>query len=71
MVAHWTHHPALLLHLNNITMTIYNKRVTSTFFEQIDEFGCHIELDGCITFVYLADTEYKTMDELKTAVETL
>jgi hypothetical protein len=52
-------------------MTIYNKQVTSTYFEQIDEFGCHIELDGCIAFVYLADTEYKTMDELKTAVETL
>lgn len=52
-------------------MTIYNKQVTSNFFEQIDEFGCHIELDGCVTFVYLDDTEYKTMEELKTAIETL
>ena len=52
-------------------MTIYNKQVTSNYFEQIDELGCHIELDGCVTFVYLADTEFKTMEELKIAVETL
>jgi hypothetical protein len=52
-------------------MTIYNKQVTSTYFEQIDELGCHIELDGCITFVYLRDTTYSTMDELKQAIESL
>ena len=52
-------------------MIIYNLKVTSNYFEQVDDVGCHIELEHSIRYVYLADTEYKTMDELKTAVETL
>lgn len=52
-------------------MRIYNLEVTSNFFEQIDSTGCHIELDNCIRFVYLSDTEYNTMEDLKTAVEAL
>ena len=52
-------------------MRIYNLEVTSNFFEQIDDLGCHIELDGCIRFVYLIDTEYNSMYELKLAVEKL
>lgn len=52
-------------------MKIYNLNVTSNFFEQVDDSGCHIELDGCIRFVYLRDTDYSTMDELKQAIEGL
>lgn len=52
-------------------MKIYNLDVTSNFFEQVDDSGCHIELDGCIRFVYLRDTDYSTMDELKQAIEGL
>jgi hypothetical protein len=52
-------------------MEIYGLQVTSNYFEQIDSTGCHIELDNNIRFVYLADTEYSTMEDLKTAVEAL
>jgi hypothetical protein len=52
-------------------MKIYNLDVTSNFFEQVDDSGCHIELDGCIRFVYLRDTDYSTMNELKIAIESL
>jgi len=52
-------------------MRIYNLEVTSNYFEQIDDLGCHIELDGCIRFVYLEDTEYSTITELQIAVENL
>lgn len=52
-------------------MKIYDLDVTSNYFEQIDDSGCHIELEGCIRYVYLKDTQYSTMDELKIAVESL
>jgi hypothetical protein len=59
------------LNKNKYNMKIYNLDVTSNFFEQVDDSGCHIELDGCIRFVYLRDTDYSTMDELKQAIEGL
>jgi hypothetical protein len=52
-------------------MKIYDLEVTSNFFEQVDDGACHIELDGCIRYVYLEDTQYTTMNELKIAVESL
>jgi hypothetical protein len=52
-------------------MKIYNLDVTSNFFEQIDDSGCHIELDGCIRFVYLVDTDYSTMQSLEDAIKNL
>jgi len=52
-------------------MIIYGQNVTSNYFAQIGDNGCHIELDFDIKFVYLADTEYATMQELQTAVEAL
>jgi len=52
-------------------MYIYNEQVTSNFFEQVDSVGCHIELDGCIRYVYLRDTPYNTMQELQNAIENL
>jgi hypothetical protein len=52
-------------------MRIYNLEVTSNYFEQIDDLGCHIELDGCIRFVYLIDTEYNSMEALENAVKNL
>ena len=52
-------------------MKIYDLNVTSNFFEQVDDSGCHIELDGCIRYVYLADTQFYTMIALKIAVESL
>ena len=52
-------------------MKIYDLEVTSNYFAQIDDNGCHIELDFDIRFVYLADTGYATMQELQTAIEAL
>ncbi len=52
-------------------MIIYGQNVTSNYFAQIGDNGCHIELDFDIKFVYLADTEYATMKELQTAIEAL
>jgi len=52
-------------------MIIYGQNVTSNYFAQIGDNGCHIELDFDIRFVYLADTEYATMEELQTAIEAL
>ena len=52
-------------------MRIYDLEVTSNFFEQIDSVGAHIELDGCIRYVYLKDTPYSTMAELKEEIEKL
>ena len=52
-------------------MEIYGLQVTSNYFEEIDSIGCHIELANNIRFVYLSDTGYETMEELKTAVEAL
>jgi hypothetical protein len=52
-------------------MIIYGLQVTSNYFAAIGNDGCHIELDFDIRFVYLADTEYATMQELQTAIEAL
>jgi hypothetical protein len=52
-------------------MKIYNLDVTSNFFEQVDDSACHIELDGCIRYVYLKDTEYNTMQDLEVAITNL
>ena len=52
-------------------MIIYGLEVTSNYFAQIGDNGCHIELAYDIRFVYLADTGYATMQELQTAVEAL
>jgi hypothetical protein len=52
-------------------MIIYGQNVTSNYFAQIGDNGCHIELDFDIKFVYLADTGYATMQELQTAIEAL
>lgn len=52
-------------------MIIYGLQVTSNYFAQIGDNGCHIELDFDIRFVYLADTGYATMQELQTAIEAL
>jgi hypothetical protein len=52
-------------------MIIYDLEVTSNYFAQIGDNGCHIELDFDIRFVFLADTEYATMQELQTAIEAL
>jgi hypothetical protein len=52
-------------------MEIYGLQVTSNYFEQLDSLACHIELANNIRFVYLADTEYLTMEELQTAIEAL
>jgi hypothetical protein len=52
-------------------MIINGFNVTSHFFEYVDETMCHLELDYCIRLVHLHDTEYSTIEELQTAVETL
>jgi len=52
-------------------MIIYDLEVTSNYFEPIGNDGCHLELDFDIRFVFLADTEYATMQELQTAIEAL
>jgi len=52
-------------------MIIYGLEVTSNYFAQIGDNGCHIELAYDIRFVYLADTEYRTIEDLQTAVEAL
>jgi len=52
-------------------MIINGYTVTSNFFDYIDETCCHLELDHCIRLVHLSDTEYSTIEDLKTAVEAL
>jgi hypothetical protein len=52
-------------------MKIYNLEVTSNFFDKIDDGACHIELDGCIRYVYLIDTEYNNMLDLEEAITNL
>jgi hypothetical protein len=52
-------------------MRILDLEVTSNYFEELGETACHIELEGCIRFIYLRDTEYNSMYELKIAVENL
>jgi hypothetical protein len=50
-------------------MRILDLEVTSNYFEELGETACHIELEGCIRFVYLKDTEYNSIEELKIAIE--
>ena len=52
-------------------MIINGNTVTSTLFDYIDETMCHLELDGCTRLVHLSDTEFETINDLKTAVEKL
>jgi len=52
-------------------MIINGFKVTSNFFDYVDETCCHLELDYCIRLVYLSQTEYKTIEELQIAVEAL
>lgn len=52
-------------------MEIYGLPVTGNFFEQIDDFSCHIELGNAIRCVHLSDTEFETVNELQTAIEAL
>jgi inhibitor of KinA sporulation pathway (predicted exonuclease) len=52
-------------------MIINGYEVTSNFFDYVDPTMCHLELDYCIRLVHLSQTEYKTMQELQTAVEAL
>jgi hypothetical protein len=52
-------------------MIINGFTVTSNTFDAVDDFSCHLELDGMVRLVWLKDTEFKTIDDLKTAVENL
>lgn len=52
-------------------MKINDLEVTSNFVEILDKTCAHLELDGCIRLVHLSDTEFKTINDLKTAVEAL
>ena len=52
-------------------MKINGLTVTATTFDQIDDFSCHLELDGMLRLVWLKDTPFETINDLKTAVEAL
>ena len=52
-------------------MTINKLEVTSNFVEIVDANCVHLELGNCIRLVWLKDTEYETVEDLKTAVEKL
>lgn len=52
-------------------MKINNLTVTSNFIEVVDEKSAHCELDNCIRLVHLSDTEFETIEELKTTIENL
>jgi hypothetical protein len=52
-------------------MTINELNVTSNYFDLVDETSAHLELDGCVRLVHLVNTEFKTIEELKLAVESL
>ena len=52
-------------------MKINNLNVTSNYFDLVDETSAHIELDGCVRLVHIENTEFKTIEELKLAVENL
>lgn len=52
-------------------MKITNLEVTNNFIEVVDTTCVHIELDGCLRLIYLKDTEFKTIEELKKAIESL
>ena len=52
-------------------MKINNLNVTSNIFDYVDETSCHLMLDGCLRLVHLSDTEFETIEDLKTAIENL
>jgi len=52
-------------------MKINGFTVTSNVFDEIDSTSCHLGLDGCLRLVHLSDTEFNTIEELKTAIEAL
>lgn len=52
-------------------MKIINLEVTNNFIEVVDTTSAHIEIEGCLRLIYLKDTEFKTMEELKKAIESL
>jgi hypothetical protein len=52
-------------------MIINKLNVTSNYFDLVDETSAHIELDGCVRLVHIENTEFKTIQELKLAVENL
>ena len=52
-------------------MIINGYNLTSNFFEYVDSQSCHLELNGCLRLVHLEDTGFNSIEELKTAVETL
>lgn len=52
-------------------MKITNLEVTNNFVEVVDPTCVHIELNGCLRLIYLKDTEFKTIEDLKNAIESL
>jgi hypothetical protein len=52
-------------------MIINGFTVTATTFEPVDDFSCHLELDGMLRLVWLKDTEFETINDLKIAVDAL
>ena len=46
-------------------MKIKNLNVTSNFVELFHPNCLHIELDGCLRLIYLVDTNFETIEELK------
>jgi hypothetical protein len=52
-------------------MEFYGIQVTGNFVEILDENSAHIHLGGCIRLVHLQDTEFETIQDLKTAIINL
>lgn len=52
-------------------MKINDLEVTNNYVDVIDENSAHIELGNCLRLVNLVDTEFQTIDELKSTVESL
>jgi hypothetical protein len=52
-------------------MKINELNVTSNYFDLVDETSAHIELDGCVRLVHIENTEFKTIEDLKLAIENL
>ena len=52
-------------------MKINELNVTSNYFDLVDEISAHIELDGCVRLVHIENTEFKSIEELKLAIENL
>ena len=52
-------------------MKINDLNVSSNYFDLVDETSAHLELEGCVRLVHLANTNFQTIEELKLAVESL